>query len=78
MKRRTVLNQRVLVLGLLVVACIAILLRGIWLEEPAVNTVDFYFIFVAYIVLFPLAIAGQRPQSSRRIYPFNRRPPPSQ
>lgn len=77
MQHKAVWNRKLVLFGLLAVAAFAILVRGLLLDEPAVVTVEFYFIFVAYIVLFPVLLRPVAVVSSRWYSPTAIRPPPS-
>ena len=54
----------------------AFLLYEFFQVDPAVVELEFVFIFIAYITLFPLAIIYERPRLSRCIYSFHLRAPP--
>jgi hypothetical protein len=54
----------------------ALLLYELFQVDPVIVEIEFVFIFIAYITLFPLVIIAERPRLSRCIYSFHLRAPP--
>jgi hypothetical protein len=69
-------KKKFVTVGLLVLFSATILITQIFRGEPAVTQLDFIFIFIAYIILFPLIIIQERPQFNRCVYQHHRRAPP--
>ncbi|MCP5103166.1 MAG: hypothetical protein GY950_07305 [bacterium] len=70
-------EKKSVVVCLLILAGLFFLVNQIFQDQPAAKPVDFVFIFIAFITLFPLIIFNQRPRLSRCVYQYNRRAPPS-
>jgi len=54
----------------------AIFLQGVLHVEQGTLPIDFVFIFIASIVLYPLIIIGERPRLSRPVSSHHLRAPP--
>ena len=55
----------------------ALLLYELFRVDPVIAELEFVFIFIAFITLFPLVIIDERPRLSRCFHSFHLRAPPS-
>jgi len=54
----------------------ALLFYELFRVDPVIAEIEFVFIFIAFITLFPLVILYERPRFSRCTYSFHLRAPP--
>jgi len=54
----------------------ALLLYELFRVDPVIADVEFVFIFITFITLFPLVITAERPRLSRCFHSFHLRAPP--
>jgi hypothetical protein len=67
----------------LFICCVVFLSLLILLDEflqvnpqPAAHPLEFLFLFFAYVIPFPVIMTQKHPKFNRRIYRYDRRPPP--
>ncbi len=65
-----------LILGTAIFISSVLLLYELFQVDPVIAEIEFVFIFIAFIALFPLVIIDERPRLSRCIYSFHLRAPP--
>ncbi len=70
-------KKRAGIVFLLLAVSVVLLFQQAFQDVPAVKATGFLFIFIAFITLFPLSIARERPGLSRYVSSNNNRAPPS-
>jgi hypothetical protein len=65
-----------LIIGTAIFISAVFLLYELFQVDPVIAEVEFVFIFIAFITLFPLVIIYEHPRLSRCIYSFHLRAPP--
>jgi len=69
-------KKRLFILWLLGFLITVVFYCELFRANPAVQPGDFVFIFLSYVVFFPLIITREKPRQSVWVFPFKRRPPP--
>jgi hypothetical protein len=69
-------KKNFVIVGLVIVFSLAVLYTQVFHDNPGVEKTPFIFLFLGYVVLFPLIITTIRPRLSRYVYQYHRRGPP--
>lgn len=69
-------EKKLVFVGLVILLSLAVLYTQVFHDNPGVETTPFVFLFLGYIILFPLIITTIRPRLCRYVFQYHRRGPP--